>query len=320
MDRHTQHIPIFKTIGEFYRAFQIGDAPNDFFTFMRMEDQPQGKSLYMPLFRGNFFRLVFCKTSGIRFLLPDQTVDTTMNNLYFTYPGKIESWQRIEIIYGFLCCFTPEFAGIDLLRPSFEKEFPFLTTESDSLISLTEREANTLSQIAEAMLEEMNTSRPDKFDMLKHLLHTYLIQIRRIYNEKVSTKSVPQLNHAAIVRRFKKTINDYFIQLASGTVSEWPSVSTISSLMNLNASYLNAVVKQHVGLTASSFIHEKTILEAKSYLMHTDLQVAEISYRLQFRDVPYFTRFFKKMTGLTPGTFRTEAQKKFFPPLRKHNL
>jgi len=315
MDRRPQHIPVLKTIGQFYDTFQIGTAPNDSFTIMRMEDQPKGKLLYMPLFRGNFFRLVFCKTPGIRFLLPDQIVDTSSNCLYFAYPGKIESWQRIEVIYGFICCFTPEFAGIDLLRPSFEKEFPFLTAESDSLISLTKDETNTLSKIAEAMLEEMNASRPDKFDMLKHLLHTYLIQIRRMYYKKVSTKSALQLNHAAIVGRFRKTINDYFMQLASGSVNERPSVSTISSLMNLNASYLNTVVKQHVGLTASSFIHEKTILEAKSYLMHTDLQVAEISYRLQFLDVPYFTRFFKKMTGLTPGAFRNEAIKKFLPHL-----
>lgn len=317
MSRRPQHIPVLKTIGQFYHTFRIGTAPNDSFTIMRMEDQAKGKLLYMPLFRGNFFRLVFCKTPGLRFLLPDQTVDTSRNSLYFAHPGKIESWQRVEVIYGFLCCFTPEFAGIDLLGSSFEKEFPFLTAESDSLISLTENEANTLSQIAEAMLEEMNGSNPDKFDMLKHLLHVYLIQIRRMYYKKVSTKSVLQRNHAVIVRRFKKTINDYFMQLASGSVNELPSVSTIASLMNLTPNYLNTVVKQHVGLTASSFIQEKTILEAKSYLMHTDLQVAEISYRLQFRDVSYFTRFFKKMTGLTPGTFRTEALKKFSPDFLK---
>ncbi|MDN5283949.1 MAG: AraC family transcriptional regulator [Mucilaginibacter sp.] len=315
MNRRLQHIPILKTIGQFYHTFQIGTAPNDSFTIMRMEDQAKGKLLYMPLFRGNFFRLVFCKTPGLRFLLPDQTVETSRNSLYFAHPGKIESWQRVEVIYGFLCCFTPEFAGIDLLRSSFEKEFPFLTAESDSLISLTKKEANTLSQIAEAMLKEMNASHPDKFDMLKHLLHVYLIQIRRMYYKKVSTKSALQLNHAAIVGRFKKTVNDYFMQLASGSANERPSVSTISSLMNLNASYLNAIIKQHSGFTASSFIHEKTILEAKSYLMHTNLQVAEISYRLQFRDIPYFTRFFKKMTGITPGTFRTEALKKFSSPL-----
>ena len=166
------------------------------------------------------------------------------------------------------------------------------------------------------MLEELNADRPDKFDMLKHLLHVYLIQIRRMYNKKVSTKSVLQLNQAAIVGRFKKIVNDYFIQLASGSVTERPSVSTIASLMNLNASYLNTVVKQHSGLTASSFIQEKTILEAKSYLMHTNLQVAEIAYRLQFQDVPYFTRFFKKAAGLTPGAFRTDALKKFSLPLR----
>jgi hypothetical protein len=39
--------------------------------------------------------------------------------------------------------------------------------------------------------------------------------------------------------------------------------------LNLNASYLNTIIKQNSGLTASNFIHGKMLLEAKSYLMHT---------------------------------------------------
>ncbi|MEC5142937.1 helix-turn-helix transcriptional regulator [Chitinophaga sp. 212800010-3] len=308
-----RHIPVLNTISDFYNTFRIGTAQNDFFTIMRIEDQAKGKLLYMPLFRGNFFRLVFCKTPGIRFLLPDQTIETSKNSLYFTWPGKIESWQRVELVHGFLCCFTPAFAGIDMLHPSFEKEFPFLTAEADTIIRLTEKEAAELTHTAEIMLEEMNSDHPDKFDILQHLLRVYLIRIRRMYYRKVAAKSAVQLNHATIMNRFRSRVNEYFTQLSSGKAKAKPGVSTIARMMNMNASYLNSIVRQYSGRTASSFIHEKLILEAKSYLMHTPLQVAEIAYLLQFNDVPYFTRFFKRMTGATPGVFRNEALKKFDP-------
>jgi AraC family transcriptional activator of pobA len=320
MNPRSQHIPLLKTISSFYDTFRIGKAQNDFFTIMRMEDQAKGKLLFMPLFRGNFFRLVFCKTPGLRFLLPDQTLDSSVNSLYFAYPGKLESWQRVEVIYGYLCCFTPEFAGIDMMHSSFEDEFPFLTAGAYSIIRLTDDEADTLSKTAEALLTEMNSGHADKFDMIRHLLRMLLIQIRRMYEQRNATKTTAQLNHAAIMGRFRNAVNYHFIAMAASGVSQRPSVSLFADRLNINASYLNAIIKQNSGLTASHFIQGKMLLEAKSYLMHTDLQVAEISYRLLFSDVPYFTRFFKKMTGSTPSSFRLSFLKKFDHDFSKENL
>lgn len=311
MKKPASHIPFLKTISSFYNTFRIGTAENDFFTIMRMEDQAQGKLLFMPLFRGNFFRLVFCKTPGLRFLLPDQSFDTSANSIYFAYPGKLESWQRIEKIYGYLCCFTPQFAGIDLMHSSFEQEFPFLTVGASNIMQLTDEEAETLSATAEALLREKASSHADKFAMAKLLLRQLLIQIKRMYDQRNEASTPVQLNQAAIVRRFRVAVNDYFIAVAAGKVIGKPSVSLFADLLNLNPSYLNYVIRQYSGRTASLFIQEKTILEAKSYLMHTDLQVAEIAYRLLFTDVPYFTRFFKKMTGLPPGLFRLQARQNF---------
>jgi len=234
-----------------------------------------------------------------------------VNSLYFSYPGKLESWQRVELIYGFLCCFTPEFAGIDPMHSSFKDEFPFLTAGAHSIIRLTDDEADTFSKTAETLLTEMNSTHADKFDMIRHLLRILLIRIRRMYDQRNDTKTTIQLNQAATMGRFRNAVNDHFIAMAAEKVSQKPSVSLIADMLNINASYLNSIVKQNSGLTASHFIQEKMVLEAKSYLMHTNLQVAEISYRLLFTDVPYFTRFFKNMTGSTPSSFRLNFLKKF---------
>jgi len=53
-------IPWLDTISQFFDTFRIGTAVNDLFNVMRIEDQAKGKLLFMPLFRGNFFRILIC--------------------------------------------------------------------------------------------------------------------------------------------------------------------------------------------------------------------------------------------------------------------
>ncbi|MCG2907155.1 helix-turn-helix domain-containing protein, partial [Escherichia coli] len=53
-------------------------------------------------------------------------------------------------------------------------------------------------------------------------------------------------------------------------------------------------------------VQERVVLEAKRWLSNTETGIAEIAFRLNIEDPAYFTRFFKKQTGLTPGDFRRQ--------------
>ncbi|WP_232065279.1 helix-turn-helix domain-containing protein [Rhodocytophaga rosea] len=57
-------------------------------------------------------------------------------------------------------------------------------------------------------------------------------------------------------------------------------------------------MKSLTGQPASAHLQRKMILEIKSYLLHTNDQVAEIAYRLGFENIPYFNRFFKNIQDL----------------------
>jgi AraC family transcriptional regulator, transcriptional activator of pobA len=62
-------------------------------------------------------------------------------------------------------------------------------------------------------------------------------------------------------------------------------------------------------LDIEQFIIERILLEAKSLLTHTELNIAEISHNLQFDEPTNFSKFFKKYVGLTPLQFRHRKQK-----------
>ena len=300
-----QHIPHLKTITDFYQQLRIGLPQGNDFALMRIEDQPVTKRMEMPLFRCNFYRVVFFCNAGVKWLLPDQQVYSSENSIYFSHPGKLESWQTSQKIYGYLLCFTESFANFN---QSLELEYPFFDFEAQHLLQIASGEARVLIQQQEEMLQELEKKRPDTQAMLRLLLHRYLISVRRLYDQQLTIQSEQIKNDHRIFQRFRKEVDRYFAELAEEKVGTQASVSSIAERLHLNPSYLNSVIKGLIGKTASSFLQEKTILEAKSYLMHTNLQVTEISFRLGFANVSYFNRVFKKMTGITPSVFKKLQQ------------
>lgn len=298
-------IPHLKNVHDFYRQLRIGEPQNDEFSIMRIEDQPETKRLEMPLFRGDFYRVVYLKNSGVEWNLPEQQFQASEYCIYFSYPGKLESWLAKAKNYGFLVCFTEDFARLDPLKASFSQDFPFFNFEAESLLYLTANEADELGHRLEAMLREANSPAMDRKEMLHHMLHQYLIVIKRIYLKNATVLHGSD-SRASVYNRFRKAVDGYFTELALGSSSIQASVSLIAERLNLHASYLNYVIKELTGSTASHYIYQKTVLEAKSYLLHTDLQIAEISYRLGFTNVSYFHRFFKRHTGHTPLAYKRE--------------
>jgi AraC-like DNA-binding protein len=75
-------------------------------------------------------------------------------------------------------------------------------------------------------------------------------------------------------------------------------------MMNLSPSYLNTICKETLDKTLTDLISERLILEAKRLFSYSDLNVTQVATKLNFADPSYFTRFFRKHTGVTPEEFR----------------
>lgn len=84
------------------------------------------------------------------------------------------------------------------------------------------------------------------------------------------------------------------------------TISCIASHMNMSSSTLSKNFKQDTGGTIKNYIQKKLIQKAKDYLLLSDLSVKEISYKLRFSDPFYFSRFFKKHTGMSPIQYRNQ--------------
>jgi len=58
-------------------------------------------------------------------------------------------------------------------------------------------------------------------------------------------------------------------------------------------------------MNAQEFIHYHIIEEAKNILRNSNMSIAELSYTLGFEYPQYFSKLFKKKTGVSPVFYRS---------------
>lgn len=87
------------------------------------------------------------------------------------------------------------------------------------------------------------------------------------------------------------------------------TIVTYARELKITPVHLNRVCHQVVGMSALQVVHDFLIQQAKTYLRGTDYSISEITYFLNLKDPAYFTRFFKRQTGMTPSDFRRTTKK-----------
>ncbi|MDF2613073.1 MAG: hypothetical protein K0S71_859 [Clostridia bacterium] len=82
----------------------------------------------------------------------------------------------------------------------------------------------------------------------------------------------------------------------------------LAAMCNISKSYLHRLFKKHLKTTPTYYINYTRISAAKSLLLATDYPIKSIADSIGFDDVAYFSRVFKKFTGVTPSAFRESKE------------
>lgn len=72
--------------------------------------------------------------------------------------------------------------------------------------------------------------------------------------------------------------------------------------------YLASIVRNIAHETAKDIIDRHCVQEIKTLLLTSNQSIQSIAIELEFPDQSFFTRYFKKLTGMTPTDFRTKPQ------------
>lgn len=209
-------------------------------------------------------------------------------------------------LHGF--AFEPNMKGevLTITEESLEMAFtptPHLVLELNRLQHFTFAEqpeafAN-LSQIWETICRELTTDQPERDMSLRLTIQLLWIQLYRVSLESAVRVQPSDNRTLQYFQGFQKSIRQ--------SVHQVKSVQEYAHELNITPVHLNRICRSLVDKSASQVVHDYLIAEAKKYLQYTTYSLSEISWRLNFRDPSYFSRFFRKHTGQSPKAFRQKG-------------
>lgn len=82
------------------------------------------------------------------------------------------------------------------------------------------------------------------------------------------------------------------------------SISEYAAALGCSRTHLNRMCRAATGHSPRDYIIQRSIQEARRLLTYTELDIATIGFRLGFDDPSYFSRSFKRLTGLSPSVYR----------------
>ncbi|RUS46105.1 response regulator [Cohnella sp. AR92] len=84
------------------------------------------------------------------------------------------------------------------------------------------------------------------------------------------------------------------------------SLADLAEQLHMNYSYLSTYFKQRTNENLTAYINRVRIEKAKELLPVSNLTISQISRLTGFSEHNYFSKVFKKMTGMTPVEFRNQ--------------
>ena len=87
----------------------------------------------------------------------------------------------------------------------------------------------------------------------------------------------------------------------------------ISEKLGVSYQYISSLFSSMEGITLEKYIINQKIEKAKELLVYDELNLSEISYKLDYSSVQHLSNQFKKVTGFTPSEFKKLKTKPRIP-------
>ncbi len=216
------------------------------------------------------------------------------NDLLFNNPSHVVQVCSISPeMTGKVIAFKKEFLDGVLFNPTEKLSF----INSTPFIALDENEASLVGDLIEEMKVKLtDNQRPNRRQVAINLIGVLLHEIDAIF----------RLKHGNPEKKLssKETFNNQFHNLVSTFFLKERSVKFYAGMLNITPRYLNELIREITGKSASDQIDEMVIREAKIFLKNTNLSIKQIAEALNFSDQFSFSKYFKKFVKMSPSEYR----------------
>lgn len=254
---------------------------------------PQGKTMKVDV-----DTIIFCRkgTAHIEIdLIPYEIVaNTQLIILAGSIVHNIDNSDNLKISYIIFKHEVYEEATAQL-EPSFTfflKEYP--------CVQLGEKRINKMNYLVEAM-EDFYNEKNNCFrvKIFKNNIQSFLLDV---YDK---TRILFKIDKSEEVGR-REELFIKFIHLIHKFCPKEREVGFYAEKLYITSRYLSSITQNVADKSAKYIIDKHAIQRIKIMLKYSNMSMQDISYELNFPDQSFFSRYFKKHTGMSPLEYRAK--------------
>ena len=132
-------------------------------------------------------------------------------------------------------------------------------------------------------------------DSLQMLYTLFVLDLRNIMEQAIGHHQYGERTTDLFVR---------FIRLLPHHFAEHHNIGFYADELCVTTTHLSRIVRQVTGRTVVDYINQMLLMEATWLLQSSDLPIAAVAERLHFADQSSFSKFFTRMKGVSPKTYR----------------
>ena len=241
---------------------------------------------------------IICLKGITRGMINLKTYETTAPGLIILLPNQILEYEHISDDFSalFIVMSSRFTEGLNI-----EERLPtFLSIQKNPSISLNENELEALVTYYKMMQSTTAaTENPYRLEIAKHLTKAffysfgYNIHIRQLKAEEKMPK--------------KQVIVEKFLTLLQLHYRKERGLDFYSDKLFLTPKYLSKLIRENTGVSASEWIENYVITEAKALLKSTNMNVQQISDSLNFPSQSFFGKYFKRIEGISPREYKNNS-------------
>ena len=248
--------------------------------------------------------LMFCERGELLFELNYTSYTLRENGFLIITPLDILSFEDVTHDFSSTVLvlpseiFSPVLKDINMLNFKYIKQSPVIYLQNEYL-ALYKQILSTLWHVKGMVAEE-------EFDKIASMQISSLSVVQQdYYNNYIAKKE----NGYEYIPRKKELFRNFINKLVESRLIS-REVLFYANELGVSSGYLNEVCNEVSGHSAKAIIDSAVTASLKYELSYTAKSIQELAEDFNFPSQSYFTRYYKRMTGLTPSEFRKERAMK----------
>ncbi|MBQ6703050.1 MAG: helix-turn-helix transcriptional regulator [Clostridia bacterium] len=248
----------------------------------------------------DFWEMVYVDKGNVEIQRDEERIILKQGEIVFHKPDEFHAIKAVDSSPNFFVvsfvCDSPSMVYLEKYHTTLDRTLKgFISSvikESEDTYIIPKNDTELKK------LEKKENARIGGEQLIKTYLEQLLIFLIRSITDKGTVGVFPT----------KESMESHIVvdikEFITSRLEESVRICDICREFGYSKSYISKIFREQTGETLSSYAIKKRVECARMLIREDDLNFAQISAKLNFDNPQYFSRVFKRVTGMTPSEFK----------------